>query len=108
MTSVAYGAWGRQWTGSLTTATADANLAPVVSPHPIDPYPRNRAAVIRGFVGRKVTLSTMDFHYLVGRLVALGEDDVLVLTVKGETVRLPRSGLATIQTADEALAEYVK
>lgn len=82
--------------------------APMVRPHPIDPYPRNRAPVVRAFVGRKVTVSTTDFHYLVGRLVALGDDDVLVLTVKGEEVRLPRSGLATIQAADEALAEYVK
>jgi hypothetical protein len=80
----------------------------VVSPHPIDPYPRSRATVVRGFLGRKVTLSTTDFHYLVGRLVALGDDDVLVLNVKGEEVRLPRSGLATIQAADDAVAEYVK
>lgn len=80
----------------------------MVRQSPIDPYPRNRPAVVRGFVGRKVTLSTTDFHYVVGRLVALGEDDALVLTVKGEEVRLPRTGLATIQAADEALAEYVK
>ena len=92
----------------MTTATADANLASVVSPSPIDPYPRNRAAVVRGFVGRKVTASTTDFHYLVGRLVSLGEDDVLVFQIRGDEVRLARRSLATIQVADEALAEYVK
>jgi hypothetical protein len=89
-------------------ATIAANLPPVVSPHPIDPYPRNRPAVVRSFVGRKVTVSTTDFHYVVGRLVALVDDDTLLLSVKGDEVRLPRTGLATIQLADEALAEYVK
>lgn len=89
-------------------ATIAANLPRVVRQHPIDPYPRNRATVVRGFVGRKVTVSTTDFHYVVGRLVALGDDDTLVLSVKGEEIRLPRTGLATIQPADDALAEYVK
>jgi hypothetical protein len=75
---------------------------------PIDPYPRNRAAVLRGFVGKKVTLSTRDFHYVVGRLVALDDDDMLVIGVKDQIVRLARVSLATIQEADSALAEYVK
>lgn len=78
------------------------------TPHPIDPYPRNRAGIVRGYVGKKVTLSTIDFHYVVGRLRALGDDDVLVVDVGEQTVRLARRSLATIQEADAALAEYVK
>ena len=81
---------------------------PVVKPSPLDPYPRNRARIVRSFVGKKVTLSTTDFHYVVGRLLALGEDDVLVVAVKDQSVRLARRSLATIQDADPALAEYVK
>jgi hypothetical protein len=81
---------------------------PVVKPSPLDPFPRNRADVVRGFVGKKITLSTMDFHYVVGRLVALGDDDMLVVAVKDQEVRLARTSLATIQVADPALAEYVK
>ncbi len=80
----------------------------VVKVSPLDPYPRNRAAVVRGFVGKKVTLSTRDFHYVVGRLIGLGDDDSLLIAVKGDEVRLPRASLATIQEADSALAEYVK
>ena len=80
----------------------------VVKVSPLDPYPRNRVAVVRGFVGKKVTLSTRDFHYVVGRLIGLGDDDSLVVAVKGDEVRLPRASLATIQEADSALAEYVK
>jgi hypothetical protein len=77
-------------------------------PRPIDPYPRNRAGIVRGYVGKKVTLSTIDFHYLVGRLRALGDDDVLTVDVGTDTVRLARRHLASIQEADPALAEYVK
>ena len=80
----------------------------MVKPHPIDPFPRNRAAIVRGYVGKKVTLSTTDFHYAVGRLLALQDDDVLVLEVGHDLVKLPRQNLATIQEADAALAEYVK
>ena len=76
--------------------------------HPIDPHPRNRATIVRGYVGKKVTLSTIDFHYVVGRLRALGDDDVLVVDVRRQTLRLPRRSVATIQEADPALAEYVK
>jgi hypothetical protein len=81
---------------------------PVVKAHPIDPFPRNRAAIVRGYVGKKITLSTTDFHYVVGRLLALQEDDTLVVEVGREIVKLARSSLATIQEADAALAEYVK
>jgi hypothetical protein len=77
-------------------------------PRPIDPYPRNRASIVRGYVGKKVTLSTIDLHYLVGRLRALGDDDVLTVDVGTDTVRLARRHLASIQEADPALAEYVK
>jgi len=80
----------------------------VVKPHPIDPFPRNRAAIVRGYVGKKVTLSTTDFHYAVGRLLALQDDDVLVIEVGRQVVKLPRRNLATIQEADLAMAEYVK
>jgi hypothetical protein len=81
---------------------------PVSLPRPIDPFPRNRASIVRGYVGKKVTLSTIHFHYLVGRLRALGEDDMLTLDVGKDTVRLARRDLASIQEADPALAEYVK
>jgi len=80
----------------------------VVKPHAIDPFPRNRAAIVRGYVGKKVTLSTTDFHYVVGRLLAVQDDDVLVIEVGRQVVKLPRRNLATIQEADLALAEYVK
>ena len=80
----------------------------MVKPHPIDPFPRNRAAIVRGYVGKKVTLSTTDFHYVVGRLLAVQDDDVLVIEVGRQVVKLPRRNLATIQEADLALAEYVK
>ena len=79
-----------------------------MKPRAIDPFPRNRAATVRAYVGKKVTVSTTDFHYVVGRLEALGDDDALVLNVAGRTVRLPRAHLATLQEADAALAEYVK
>ena len=80
----------------------------MVSPHPLDPFPRNRASLVKGLVGQKVVLSTTDFHYLVGRLTALGEDDVLVLSVNERVVQLPRASLATIQPAGPELPEYVK
>jgi hypothetical protein len=93
----------------LTTATDDSEPSgPLVKPVVIDPYPRNRASIVRGFVGQKVTLSTTDFHYVVGQLVALHDDDRLEISVNDQIVRLPRTGLATIQAADAALAEYVK
>jgi hypothetical protein len=90
-----------------STATSPPGR-PAVKPRPIDPFPRNREATVRAYLGKKVTVSTTDFHYVVGRLEALGADDALVLNVAGKTVRLPRAHLATIQEADDALAEYVK
>ena len=63
---------------------------------------------MRAYIGKKVTVSTTDFHYVVGRLLSLQEDEVLILEVGSELVKLPRRNLATIQEADAALAEYVK
>lgn len=80
----------------------------MVKPHAIDPFPRNRASIVRSYVGKKITLSTTDFHYAVGRLLALEDDDVLVVEVGRQLVKLPRHSLATIQEAEPALAEYVK
>ena len=83
-----------------------------MKPHPLDPFPRNSPAIVRSLLGKKVIASTTDFHYLVGHLVGVGDgaggDDHLVFDVKGQSVRLPRSGLATIREADAATAEYVK
>jgi hypothetical protein len=75
---------------------------------PVDPYPRNRAAIVRGYEGKKVILSTTDFHYVVGWLERLGEDDVITLRVRDQQVRVPRDLVATLQDAEPALAEYVK
>ncbi|MES1207683.1 MAG: hypothetical protein ABUS79_17235 [Pseudomonadota bacterium] len=80
----------------------------VVDQSPLDPYPRNRAGIIRGLVGKKVTLSTTDFHYLVGRLTALGDDDFITVAIGDGEVRLPRTSVATIREADGALVEYLK
>jgi len=85
---------------------------PLVGPHPLDPFPRNRAAIVRSYVGKKVTLSTLDFHYVVGRLAAFDADELLVIEVgsgpRAQVVKLARADLASIQDADPALAEYVK
>ena len=76
---------------------------------PLDPYPRNRNAIVAGYVGKKVTLSTTDFHYLVGQLVALDEAaDRLELSVRGRTVYVARASVATLQEAHPALVEYLK
>lgn len=77
--------------------------------HPLDPYPRNRRSIILGYVGKKVTISTTDFRYLVGQLVALDErTDLVRLSVAGREVSVARAQVATIQEAHAALAEYVK
>jgi hypothetical protein len=87
-------------------SNSSAALAPV---HPLDPYPRNRKSIILGYVGKKVTISTTDFHYLVGQLVALDDAaDQLRLTVRARAVSIARAHVATIQEAHPALAEYVK
>ena len=67
-----------------------------------------RRALILSFVGKKVSVSTTDFHHVVGRLVELGSDDRLKLFVKSREVYLRRQGVARIHEADPALAEYIK
>ena len=64
-------------------------------------------------VGKKVSLSTRDFHHVVGRLVELVpgtslDDERLRLSVAGREVLVARAGLARIHEADPALAEYTK
>jgi hypothetical protein len=77
--------------------------------HPLDPYPRNRKPIVAGYVGKKVTLSTTDFHYLVGQLVAFDEAaDRLHLTVRGRDVYVARASVATLREAHPALIEYLK
>jgi len=51
-------------------------------------------------------LSTIDFHYVVGRLRALGDDDVLVVDVRRQTLRLPRRSVATIPPAAKERAPH--
>jgi hypothetical protein len=80
----------------------------LVTPHAIDPFPRNSVHIVRSYVGKKITLSTTDFHYVVGRLLSVQDDEQLVIEVGQQLVKLPRHNLATIQEADAALAEYVK
>lgn len=65
-------------------------------------------ALVRRFVGSKVTISTSDFHYVVGRLMDVLPDDRLHLAVGQQTVYVRREAVARILPADPALAEYVK
>jgi hypothetical protein len=67
-----------------------------------------RRALILSFVGRKVSVSTNDFHHVVGQLVELGADDRLKILVKNREVYVRRQGVARIHPADPALAEYIK
>jgi hypothetical protein len=75
---------------------------------PLDPYPRNRKPIVVGYVGKKVTVSTTDFHYVVGRLLELDAEDRLHLGVRDRDVLIARRHVATIQEAHPAVAEYVK
>jgi len=72
------------------------------------PLQERRRALIKGLVGKKVSLSTSDFHHVVGRLIAVGEDDRLELLVKNKAVHVRQAGVVRIQEADPALAEYIK
>ncbi len=67
-----------------------------------------RRALVLSLVGKKVSVSTTDFHHVVGHLVELGPDDRLKLLVKNREVYLRRQGVARIHEADPALAEYIK
>jgi hypothetical protein len=64
--------------------------------------------LVRSFVGKKVSVSTTDFHHLVGRLVELLPDDRLRFFVNNQEVLVRRQGVARIHQADPALAEYIK
>lgn len=65
-------------------------------------------ALIQRLVGQKVSLSTNDFHYLVGQLVDFGSDGRLHLRVAGRALTVHRDAVARIHEADPALAEYIK
>jgi hypothetical protein len=67
-----------------------------------------RRALVQSLVGRKVSVSTTDLHHVVGRLVALDQDDRLQILVNNQAVQVRRQGIARIHEADPALAEYVK
>jgi hypothetical protein len=67
-----------------------------------------KTALIARLVGRKVSVSTSDFHHVVGRLVELQPDDHLRVLVRGRPVLIRRDGVARIHEADESLAEYLK
>jgi hypothetical protein len=69
---------------------------------------RLRRALVLGLVGRKVSVSTGDLHHVVGRLVALDDDDRLRILVNNQAVHVRRLGVVRIHEADPALAEYVK
>jgi hypothetical protein len=75
---------------------------------PPDPAQQRRRALAQGLVGKKVSLSTADFHHLVGRLVEIREDDRLRLFVNNQEVLVRATSVARIHEADPALAEYLK
>jgi hypothetical protein len=75
---------------------------------PSDAADLRRRALILSLVGKKVSVSTTDFHHVVGHLVELAADDRLKLLVKNREVYLRRQGVARIHEADPALAEYIK
>jgi hypothetical protein len=68
---------------------------------------RKRALVV-SLIGHKVSVSTGDLHHVVGRLVALDDDDRLQILVNNQVVHVRRQGVVRIHEADPALAEYVK
>jgi hypothetical protein len=67
-----------------------------------------RRALILSMVGHKVSVSTTDFHHVVGHLLELDAQDRLKIRVKNREVYLRRTGVARIHHADAALAEYIK
>jgi hypothetical protein len=70
--------------------------------------PDHKRALVLGLLGRKVSVSTTDLHHVVGRLLALDEDDRLRILVNNQPVHVRRQGIVRIHEADPALAEYVK
>jgi hypothetical protein len=81
---------------------------PAERPEAAETARRRRRDLVAGLVGQKVSLSTTDFHHVVGRLIALAEDDSLRLMVKNQEVVIRGQGVARIHAADPALAEYIK
>ena len=81
---------------------------PADQPASEDAAEGRRRALILSFVGKKVSVSTTDFHHVVGHLVEFGADDRLKILVKNREVYLRRQGVARIHEADPALAEYIK
>jgi hypothetical protein len=81
---------------------------PADQPASEDAADSRRRALILSFVGKKVSVSTTDFHHVVGQLLELGADDRLKILVKNREVYLRRQGVARIHEADSALAEYIK
>ncbi len=67
-----------------------------------------RDGLIHKLVGRKVSLSTADFHHVVGWLVEILADGRLRLRVKDRELFVAQGAVARIHTADPALAEYIK
>ena len=74
----------------------------------LDPFPRNHRPQVQALVGKKVVLSTKDFHYVVGRLLALDGEDRLHIGVKTDEVIVQRESVATLREAEAALTEYIK
>jgi hypothetical protein len=81
---------------------------PAEAPPAPEPAQQRRRALAQGLVGKKVSLSTSDFHHLVGRLVEIREDDRLRLFVNNQEVLVRAASVARIHEADLALAEYIK
>jgi len=75
---------------------------------PSDAADLRKRTLILSLVGKKVSVSTTDFHHVVGQLLELGADDRLKILVKNREVYLRRQGVARIHEADTALAEYIK
>jgi hypothetical protein len=79
------------------------------APLPASPVAQQRRrALAQSLVGKKVSLSTLDFHHVVGRLLEIREDDRLRLFVNNQEVVIPSQRVARIHEADPALAEYIK
>jgi hypothetical protein len=83
-------------------------LAEPPGPGAGDAQDARRRQLVLSLVGKKVSVSTSDFHHVVGRLLELGSDDRLKILVKDREVYLRRQGVARIHEADPALAEYIK
>jgi len=96
----------------MTPGMTAGKSPPPASFDPAEPPARSeeerRRALILSYVGHKVSVSTQDFHHVVGHLVELGADDRLKILVKNREVYVRRQGVARIHRADPALAEYIK